>query len=114
MHPAHYKICATKEESQEETKKEFIEILKTLEEELGDKCYFGGDNIGFVDIALITYYSWFRIYEYFSGLSFEAECPHFIAWAKRCLLKDSVSTSLLDMDKILETIIEYRNIKGIA
>ncbi|KAH9621536.1 hypothetical protein KSS87_005863 [Heliosperma pusillum] len=114
VYPAQYKIWGTKEESQEETKKEFIEILKTLEQELGDKCYFGGDNIGFVDIALIPYYSWFRTYEYFSGLSFEAECPHFIAWAKRCLLKDSVSSSLADMDKVLEPIIEYRKIKGIA
>ncbi|KAH9619446.1 hypothetical protein KSS87_014233 [Heliosperma pusillum] len=114
MYPVQKKIWATKEESQDETKKEFIEILKTFEKELGDKCYFGGDNIGFVDIALITYYSFFRTYEYFSGLSLEAECPQLIAWAKRCLLKDSVSSSLADMDKVLEIIIEYRKIKGIA
>ncbi|XP_074280224.1 glutathione S-transferase U19-like isoform X1 [Silene latifolia] len=114
VYPAQFKIWGKKEGSQEETKKEFIDILKTLEQELGDKCYFGGDNIGFVDIALIPYYSWFHTYEHFSGLSFEAECPHIIGWAKRCLLKDSVSSSLADMDKVLEAITEFRKFKGIA
>ena len=46
-------------EDLEEAKDEFIQCLKTLEGELGDKVYFGGDNIGFVDVALLPFTSWF-------------------------------------------------------
>ncbi|CAH2056879.1 unnamed protein product [Thlaspi arvense] len=44
-------------------KKEFIECLRVLEGELGDKPYFGGDKLGYVDIALVPFYSWFYAYE---------------------------------------------------
>lgn len=47
------RIWSTKGEDQEVAKKEFIESLKLLEGELGDKPYFNGDNFGFVDLALI-------------------------------------------------------------
>ncbi|KHN37145.1 Putative glutathione S-transferase [Glycine soja] len=40
------KIWTSKGEEKEAAKKEFIEALKLLEEQLGDKSYFGGDNIG--------------------------------------------------------------------
>jgi glutathione S-transferase len=53
------KLWATKGEEQEAAKKEFLEIYKTLERELGEKPYFGGETFGLVDIALITFYSWF-------------------------------------------------------
>jgi glutathione S-transferase len=53
------KLWATEGEEQEAAKKEFLEIYKTLERELGEKPYFGGETFGLVDIALITFYSWF-------------------------------------------------------
>jgi len=37
-----------------------MEAQFMLEEQLGDKTYFGGDNIGFVDIALVPFYTWFK------------------------------------------------------
>ncbi|KFK42220.1 hypothetical protein AALP_AA2G226900 [Arabis alpina] len=40
------KTWATKGEELEEAKKEFTEILKTLQSELGDKPYFGGNKFG--------------------------------------------------------------------
>ncbi|KAL3612681.1 hypothetical protein D5086_003701 [Populus alba] len=43
------KICTTKGEDQEAAKKDFIESLKLLEGELGDKPYFGGKTLGYVD-----------------------------------------------------------------
>jgi len=45
----------------------------TLAGELGDKPYFGGEIFGFVDIALITFYSWFYVYETLGKLSMEPQ-----------------------------------------
>ncbi|CAN6688947.1 unnamed protein product [Malus baccata var. baccata] len=85
-----------KGEEHEAAKKEFIEILKQLEGELGDKPYFGGERFGFLDIALIGFYNYF----YSRGhLSMEAECPKIIAWANRCLLRESVPKSVADPKK---------------
>uniref|UniRef100_A0A7N0ZTZ5 Glutathione S-transferase C-terminal domain-containing protein n=1 Tax=Kalanchoe fedtschenkoi TaxID=63787 RepID=A0A7N0ZTZ5_KALFE len=44
-------------------KKDFIEALKVLDGELSKKKLFGGERIGFVDICLIGFYSWFSAYE---------------------------------------------------
>ncbi|KAM3732245.1 hypothetical protein ACB098_11G045600 [Castanea mollissima] len=96
------KIWATKGEEQEAAKKEFIETFKILEGELGEKPFFGGETFGFVDIALITFYSWFYTYETFGNFSIEAECHKIIAWAKRCMQKESVANSLPDQKKIYE------------
>ncbi|KAL0794790.1 hypothetical protein Bca101_066167 [Brassica carinata] len=97
-----------KGEAQEAGKKEFIDVLKTLETELGDKTYFGGESFGYVDIALIGFYSWFDAYEKFANFSIEAECPKVIAWAKRCLKRESVAKSLPDSDKITKYIPELK------
>jgi len=79
-----------------------------LELELGDKTYFGGDKLGFVDVALIPFYTWFKSYETFGNISLEKECPKFIAWANRCMQIDSVSKSLPDQDKVHDLIVELR------
>lgn len=89
-------------EEKEAGKNELIENLKVLEGELGDKCFYGGDTFGYVDIALVTFYSWFYTYETFGNFSFEKDFPKLMAWIKRCLKKESVSKSLSDSQKILE------------
>ncbi|XP_019238476.1 PREDICTED: probable glutathione S-transferase, partial [Nicotiana attenuata] len=79
-------MWTSKGEDQEAANKEFIECLKTLEGELGDKTYFGGESFGFLDITLIPYYSWFPAYEKFGNFGnfgIEAECPKFVEWAKK-------------------------------
>nr|ACJ85907.1 unknown [Medicago truncatula] len=99
-------LWTKKGEEQEAAKKEFIEALKLLEQELGDKTYFGGDKIGFVDVALIPFYTWFKGYETFGNINVEKECPKFIAWAKRCMQVESISKSLPDQDKVYGFIVE--------
>ncbi|KAJ4889396.1 Glutathione S-transferase U25 [Raphanus sativus] len=98
---------------QELGKKEFIEMLKTVEFELGDKTYFGGETFGYVDIALIGFYGWFDAFEKYGNFSIEAECPTIIAWAKRCVKRDSVAKSLPDSEKVIELIPELKKKKRV-
>ncbi|KAK6229149.1 hypothetical protein SCA6_018100 [Theobroma cacao] len=107
------KIWTTKGEEQEAGKKEFIECLKLLEGELGDKPYFGGENLGYVDVVLVPFYSWFLAYEKCGNFSIEAECPKLIAWAKRCLQKESVAKSLPDQEKVYGFVLQLKKIFGI-
>lgn len=79
-----------------------IEILKLLEGELGDKKYFAGETFGFVDVAFVPFTSWFYTYETVGNFSVEKECPKLVAWAKRCMERDSVSKSLHDPHKVYE------------
>ncbi|EYU26253.1 hypothetical protein ABFS82_08G197700 [Erythranthe guttata] len=99
------RIWFTKGDEQEKAKKEFIEALNSLEEELGEKTYFGGESFGFVDLALIPFYSWFYAYETCGNFSIEEHCPRLIVWAKRCMEKESVSKSLADPKKVYDFVL---------
>ncbi|KAK9054426.1 hypothetical protein SSX86_025504 [Deinandra increscens subsp. villosa] len=109
VYVASKKTWALKGEEQEKGKKEFIEILKVLEGQIGDKPYFLGESFGYVDIALVTFYSWFHTCETLGNCNIEKECPKLIAWAKRCMQRESVSKTLPDSKKIYEFCIEMKN-----
>ncbi|KAL6647054.1 hypothetical protein ACP70R_014491 [Stipagrostis hirtigluma subsp. patula] len=91
-----------KGEAQDQAKKDLIEVLETLENELGDKPYFGGDTFGFVDVALVPFTSWFPTYEKLGGFTIAEHCPRMVAWASRCQERDSVAKALFDPDKVYE------------
>ncbi|KAH0743715.1 hypothetical protein KY290_031708 [Solanum tuberosum] len=108
------RVWSGKGEDQEEAKKDLIEIFKTLEGELGDKTYFGGDeNLGFVDVALVPFSSWFYSNETCANFSIEAECSILVAWAKRCMEIESVSNSLPHPHKIYAYVLELKNKFGL-
>lgn len=109
IYDAGRRVWTTKGEEQEGARRDFIESLKLLEQELGDRPFFGGDTLGFVDVALLPFYTWFEAYEKFGGFHIEPECPKFIAWAKRCLQKESVSTSLPHQHKVFDFVLQMRN-----
>ncbi|XP_031281420.1 probable glutathione S-transferase isoform X1 [Pistacia vera] len=100
VYDAGRKLWTTTGEEQEAAKKDFFEIFKTLEGQLGGEPYFGEENLGYVDVYLIPYYCWFHAYETMANISMEGECPKLVAWAKRCAQKKSVSESLVDEKKI--------------
>lgn len=106
-------IWATKGEEQEAAKTEFIEILKILEGELGDKPYFGGETFGLVDVALIPLYSWFNAFETCGNFKIESQCPKLVAWAKFCMQRESVSKSLADPHTAYDTVLFLKKMFGI-
>ncbi|XP_057550921.1 probable glutathione S-transferase parC [Amaranthus tricolor] len=103
-------IWGSEGEVQEAAKKELVECFKLLEKELGDKCFFGGLNLNIVDVALIPFYSWFYAMETCGNFSIVDECPHLVAWAKRCMLKESVSKSLPDQFRVYSHLLELRKL----
>lgn len=107
------KIWTTKGEEQEAAKKEYIEILKTLEGELGDKPYFGGEYFGFVDVSFIPFSSWFYTLEKFGDLNIEKECPKLKVWVERCMQRGSVSKVLPDPQELYGRVLGWRKNFGI-
>ncbi|KAA8550446.1 hypothetical protein F0562_002130 [Nyssa sinensis] len=106
------RILMSKAEVQEAGEKEMIECLKLLEGELGDKKYFGGESLGFLDIALVPYYSWFYSYETCGNFSIEAECQKLMSWIQRCMELKSVSKSLHDHHKVYDYVLQLRKSTG--
>ncbi|KAL9437901.1 hypothetical protein AB3S75_023716 [Citrus x aurantiifolia] len=113
MYDSSRKTWTTKGEEQEAAKKEFFEVLKTLEGQLGDKPFFGRDNFGYVDLSLIPFYCWFYTYETCGKFRVEAECPKFIAWVKRCLQRETVAKALPDGKKVFEFVSAMRTNLGL-
>ncbi|KAL6966575.1 glutathione transferase [Sarracenia purpurea var. burkii] len=107
------KVWSTKGDDQEVAKKELISYLNLLEGQLGDAPYFGGDNFGFVDVALIPFYSWFYTFETCGRFSIETECPRLVAWTKRCMKRQSVVESLPDPTKLYDNVLMYKKKLGI-
>ncbi|XP_030445015.1 probable glutathione S-transferase [Syzygium oleosum] len=107
------KLWTTKGEEQEAAKKELIDSLKLLEGELGDKPFYGGEKLGFLDIAFVPFYTWFYAYETCGNFSIEAECPKLIAWTKRCLEIENVSKSLIEPQKVYDLVLRLKKSLGI-
>ncbi|KAJ0980489.1 hypothetical protein J5N97_008744 [Dioscorea zingiberensis] len=102
-----------KGEALEEAKKDFMEIVKTLEVELGDKTFFNGDTFGFVDVALVPFFGRFNAYEKIANFNIEEECPKIVAWGRRCMHRDSVSKILPDDQKNYELLLKLRRHHGV-
>ncbi|KAL4588849.1 hypothetical protein LXL04_001746 [Taraxacum kok-saghyz] len=107
-------LYTPKGEEHEAARKEFMDSVKLLEGELGEKDYFGGESFGYVDAALIPLYAWLHAYETYGELKVEQECPKLIGWAKRCLeKKESVSSVLPESLKILAFVQQMRKRFGL-
>ncbi|XP_042477394.1 glutathione S-transferase U25-like [Macadamia integrifolia] len=110
VHPNGRRSWAAKGEEQESGKKELLEVLKVIEEELGDKPYFNGETFGFVDLSFVPFTAWFYTYEKVGNFSMEAEFPKLVAWGKRCMERESVSKSLPDPHMIYDYAMDRRKI----
>ncbi|KAJ0522231.1 putative glutathione transferase [Helianthus annuus] len=106
-------IWDSKGEGMQKGVEEFLGYLKVLERELGEKPYFNGESFGFVDIALISYYSHIIADERIGNFSIAKDCPKLFVWATQCMKRESVSKTLADPTKICELLIEIRKKNGL-
>ncbi|XP_040378599.1 probable glutathione S-transferase parA [Oryza brachyantha] len=87
----------------EEAREGLVAALRTLEAELGGKAYFGGEALGYVDVALAPFTPWFLTYERFGRFAVAEECPALAAWAERCLRENAcVAASLPEPEHVYQ------------
>jgi glutathione S-transferase len=106
-------IWASNGEEREVGTRDFIEVLKHLEEALGEKDYFGGDTFGYVDIIAIPHSAWFLAYEKLGGFKIEDHSPKISAWIKRSLERESVKKVLPDPEKVYQFVLHFRKMSGL-
>ena len=93
---------------------EMVEILKTLEGELGGKEFFGGNHgFGFVDIALMPFATWFESFDRYWDVNVLEVAPTLAAWAARCMERESVSKSVYSPEKVYDHLRGMRKNLGI-
>ncbi|KAI4302564.1 hypothetical protein MLD38_038293 [Melastoma candidum] len=101
-----------KGEHEDGAKEELMEVLKLLESELGEKAYFGGDRLGYLDVSFFPYYLSIHqlenTVESRLGGEMEANLPKLEGWMKRCMLRESVSSVLPDLNKLSDYIRQLR------
>ncbi|KAK4724975.1 hypothetical protein R3W88_027754 [Solanum pinnatisectum] len=101
--PAVWKALWSQGEEQEKDREEAYEVLKVLDNELKDKKFFGGDNIGFVDIVANFVGFWIGIVEEATGvvLVTSEKFPNFCAWRDEYLNCDKVKENLPSREMLL-------------
>eukprot|EP00249_Psilotum_nudum_P017492 c26348_g2_i1 orf=287-982(+) len=82
----------------------FITLDKALQEVACGKPFFGGDNVGFVDIAFAPFICWFHAIEVLGNFKLpdEKQCPTLRAWINEVCEQSSVKKCLQDPEKVLE------------
>ncbi|XP_010939723.1 glutathione transferase GST 23-like [Elaeis guineensis] len=100
--PATFAVYSTTGEQQQKALQEAQELFKTLEEALKGKKFFGGETIGFVDIAAGWLPCWVRIIEEIVSVSIvnENNLPLINAWFDDFMELELVKGSLPPKDKL--------------
>lgn len=95
---------APEEKPDQDAIKEVVESLKILEEKaLGDKKFFGGNNIGMVDIANGWLCQWFEGLEDMRGIKViePSTLPRLSAWVENFKQVPVIQENLPDYGKLL-------------
>ncbi|GAB2280352.1 glutathione s-transferase [Dionaea muscipula] len=104
-------VVANGEEAKAAAVKELKEVLVLLEEALilkssaGEgKPFFGGDEIGYLDIALGSFLPWFTVTEKSFNVKLleEATTPRLVSWADSFCKHPAVKDELPDTHKLFE------------
>ncbi|KAJ6839578.1 glutathione S-transferase U17-like [Iris pallida] len=102
-------VKAESEEAKAEAVSQVFAGLQLLEEAF-EKCsnggngFFGGDAVGYLDIALGSYLGWLGASEKMIGIRFldEAKTPLLAAWAERFKADAAVREVMPETDKLVE------------
>lgn len=84
------------------------EGLALLEEAFGKcskgKAFFGGDQIGYLDIAFGCFLGWLKVTEKFNGIKLlsEAKTPGLVNWADRFCSDAAVKDVMPNTDELAE------------
>lgn len=110
MVPMLKELIVSPEEGKVAVKERIGEGLVVLEEAFikcsEGKAYFGGDTIGYIDIALGSCLEFIKATEKISGLDLidEARTPKLVGWAARFLSHDAVRNVLPEIGKFVEVL----------
>lgn len=102
--PAVFPVFSTAGETQQKALHEAIESLRTLEQALEGKKFFGGATIGYLDIVVGWFAYWFPIIGEVAGVDIvnARNLPLLNAWFQRFLDNDVVKKTLPPRDKVYE------------
>lgn len=97
------KACWGPESEREKEVKEAYECLKCLEKELGDQLFFGGETIGFVDIAADFVGYWLEIFQEASGVTIMTaeEFPKLQRWSEDFVGNNFIKEVLPPKEKLV-------------
>ena len=95
-------MCSSGEE-QEKALKLAREAIEKIEEEIKGKKFFGGDNIGYLDIALGWISYWLPIFEEVGSMQIidPLKCSAITAWMTNFLNHHVINDSFPPRDKML-------------
>lgn len=100
----------TEGEEKENAIKYLEDTVRVLDEELKGKKFFGGENIGFSDLALGWMAFWLPVSE--EVASFEVldskKFPWFVSWTENFLQVPVIKENLPPRDKTVEFFQNYR------
>ncbi|XP_077242166.1 putative glutathione S-transferase [Tasmannia lanceolata] len=79
------------------------EALKTLDEEIKGKKFFGGENIGLVDLVAGVIAYWFPVFDEIADLNllFEQKFPSLYAWRENFIKVPAIKENILPQDQML-------------
>ncbi|XP_078433271.1 glutathione S-transferase U17-like [Wolffia australiana] len=108
-YPQLREIRAASSEEERAASAEKIHVGMKLMEEAFKTCseggkWFGGDSLGYLDIALGCFLAWIRVTEEIFGLTIldETKCPQLSAWAVRFCAEEAVKEVMPETDKLAE------------
>ncbi|KAK7390468.1 hypothetical protein VNO78_25774 [Psophocarpus tetragonolobus] len=100
--PAIWNACWSDENGREKAVEEALEALKILQEALQEKKFFGGENIGLVDIAANFIGYWVAILQEISGLELltDQKFPKLYKWSQEFINHPVIKEGLPPRDEL--------------